>query len=308
MASPNAAVRGLWAAGRAGGLVLAAILLMGIGPREQAAKPGGASAEALASYRRDMLSYFRSHYLLPIIVPEGQSVGDVYSADFWSLEERAKSCFPTLSATPPAPAPIDLPMLAPSAASSAALAAGLSDLARQGVAPRTALLFADATVTTASKGELRRALSKDCAYLTPILEEQTVGKGGPVKIILGRVVHARKSVFFGFDALPEADGSVRALTERLTAGAANRFKARLLDGRASAAFDARAKSGVLLESREPVPIAFAPAFLPKLVVDGFGFNEPGAVGSQQFKWDPFDPAAKAEDRQLFDGLVEALSR
>lgn len=301
-------MRALASAGRLAGLFVAALLLMGIGPREQASKTGAASGDALAGYRKEMLVYFRSHYLLPIVIPEGQSVGDVYSSDFWTLEERANNCFPALP--PGRSEATDLPILQPSAASSAGFAVGVTDVAKSGFAGKAVVLFTNVSVTTTSKGDLRRSLSKDCAYLTPILEEQVVGKGVPVKIVLGRVVYAKKAAFFGFDGAG-AEQQAKALAQRLSSVASDRLgSVRVLDAGASAVFDPGAKAGVLAETRAALPIAFAPAFLPKTVVDGFGFNEGtrGAGGPPQFKWDQFDPAAKTDDRRLFEALVDALGK
>ena len=292
---------------RVAGLLLVGLVLMAIGPRDPSPKGGSGSAGALAGYRKEMLSHLRPYFLLPIILPSGQTIGDVYSSDFWTLEERAKSCFPTLAAS--SAEPTSLPVLRPGAASSAGFALGLADIASLGFNGRAVILFTNAHVTTTSKGELRRALSDDCAYLAPIIEERTVGKGAPIKIILGRIVYAEKAVFLGVDTSANPEGDAAALAQRLTALAGHLLETvRVLDAGASATFDARARAGVFAKMKAPVPVAFAPAFLPKVVMDGFGFNEAGEPIPGQLAWRPFDPEAKADDRQLFEALVDALSK
>jgi hypothetical protein len=287
------------------GLLLVGLVLMGIGPRDQ--PPKNRPSDIVTGYRKEMLGYFRPYFLLPITVPAGQTVGDVYSSDFWSLEERAKSCFPTLPAG--APEATTLPTLRPIAASTAGLALGLPDVASFGFAGRTAVQLANATVITTSKGDLRRSLSKDCDYLGPILEERTVSRGTPIKIILGRVVYAKKAGFFGIDASANPAGDAAALAQRLTSiGAASIASVRVLDAQASARFDPNARAGVYVETKAPEPVAFAPAFLPKLVMDGFSWQEPNETAPDKFTWQSFDPAAKADDKQLFEALVDALSK
>jgi hypothetical protein len=286
-------------------LLLAGFILMAIGPRDPRPRGEAAPPDGPAGYRKELLGHLRPYFLLPIMVPSGQTIGDVYSSDFWSLEERAKSCFPTLAAS--APEPTTLPVLRPGTTASAGFALGLADVESLGFAGRAVVVFTDVQAMTTSKGELRRALSSDCAYLAPILEERTVGKETPVKIIVGRIVYARKAVFFGMEtANAPADAAV--LAQRLTALAGARLApVRVLDAQASAGFDPRARAGVLAELKTPEPVAFAPAFLPKVVMDGFGFNEAGDP-IPAIAWKPFDPGTEADDRQWFEALVEALGK
>jgi hypothetical protein len=283
---------------------LAVLSTGGMGRREM---PPTEVSPTLVAFRSEMIKAFKALYLLPIIVPSGEVVGDVYDPAFWTLEERATRCFPTLR-TPDAQAWV-LPSVRLGNASEGGFALGLAtalNISGASSGQRTAeIQYSDAKVRVVSKGELRRSLSPACKDLSTIVNETvTYPQASVPHVIIGKVVYAKPHVVIGAGSTESARVTAENLRQILskTPELAS-LVVSIIDPSVSGHWDDSTTAGVVIEGTTEVPVAFAPAFLPKPVFEHtLGANSANIL--KGYQWRNFDPAI-AESRDLFDILVES---
>lgn len=297
----------LWA--RAGLGLFAAAATGGMGARD-ATTSGTLLGAAAARYRSEVIGYFKAHALLPVLVPAGQQIGDVYDPEYWVLEERAGRCFPSL--TRPAAEPSALPAFSLSTAADVGFALGLGRLlnlsASVDAGQKATVTFSDVRVATASKGELRRALSEECAHLRPIVDETAVPPAQiAVKAVIGAIVYAKPLVFLDAETAAAAQAQTASLRNLIAAAfPAAALAVRGLDANASAGLGFGQRHGVLVETQSAIPVAFAPAFLPKPIFDQTRGGS-DAVVLQGYRWQAFD-AGSPEQKRLFERIVDASAK
>jgi len=221
----------------------------------------------LKEYRAIMVAYFRVHGLLPILVSAGQRVGDVYDPDQqWALLSTAADCFPGLAE--PAEIPTELVHTVDIRRGHVAAALGLGrilSIAGTGKRERTVKLsFTHATIRRVAQMALRKALCAECGYLLPLIEGKTQDYDGKASLpfVVGTVLHAKRQIFVGADAGAEMKASAQQLGSLSSA-----LRVLDLDPTLSAGLGYGGERGLLLQSEASLPVALAPAFLPKLIFD-----------------------------------------
>jgi hypothetical protein len=295
---------------RAAGLLLAAPLLAGLGNR-----PLPDSLEGdIRAYNAMMASFFRPNALVPVAVPAGQSVGDVYEYDTWVLAERVGTCFPSLQELRTGPSVLPaITRLASRHVGLALGAAGLVDLDGSVNSENTVeVRFLDVLYAETSKGELRRSLDPACENLRPVVEEKpdlaALSERRPV--IIGRLLTGRKQIFIGVRDSTDMTAKVNALRAVLAATGAGAAAAAIpIEVSVAAQGRFGNRQGLVVETTQRMPIAFQPAFLtdiflrpPPGVVQG-NDTRPESRSGPEPSWAAFDPANNAEQREIFDRLV-----
>ncbi len=289
--------------------LVAVLALGGMGSRLPGSPPDGQVTASLDRYKSDVLAYFKHVGLLPIIVPEGQRVGDIYNpSDNWVLKDRASRCFPKLDLA--AAEPSVLPDVILNSVDEAGTALGLAKLLNLSASTdrqqRVVVAYSDVTFTRASQGELRDALDAKCEYLRPIVDETVVPPADvDVKVIIGKVFYARPIVFFATEDAAAAKAQLDSLSKVLPTAAA--LALRGLDADASVSLGFGQRHGVLVESKVAVPVAFAPAFLVKPVFDRTLGASSDASVLKGYRWQQFDTSSE-EQRMLFEHIVDASVR
>jgi hypothetical protein len=222
-------------------------------------QPAGNVKVQLDAVERALIEAFKQQFLMPIVLAADQTPGDVMDWSSWTLDERSMQCFPTLQLPPPKPT--TLPAVTTLESLNGGLSLGLNRTFRvDGRDARTfrlSIQFEDAQIVLATKGDLRRALSDQCAHLEPVVTEKPWMQTAPPPLIIGRVVSARKRVVLVVDN----DSDLEIAARVATSAAAGKTKVTRADSQALLAFGLAGHGGVVLESNERLPVAFAPAFL-----------------------------------------------
>ncbi len=254
---------------------------------------------------------FGNFKLAPIIVPEGEQVGDLIDADTTSLIARAEDCFNGLQ-------PRKNPSLLPSIVthSKKGIAAGLGvggdlvDVHGEGNEGESFILeFTDVQVAKASIVQLRQSLKKgvpECEVVRPFIivaappssistkppgnqgvqrvadiskriaiQGGTIVSDKPPPLLLGTVFTARRVIRIETSRVLDANAKLslaQKFMEEL--GLKSTFEA-------SAAGNNEASEAVVIEGKEAVPVAFAPAYVvkpnPRKLANGQNRYEVAAV-------------------------------
>jgi hypothetical protein len=236
---------------------------------------------------------FGNFKLAPIVVPEGEEVGDLIDPNSTSLIARAEDCFDGLQVRK---SPSQLPSILTH--SEKGIAAGLGvggtlvSASGQGREDQSFVLeFADVQVAKVSLVQLRESLKRnvpecqevrpfiDASYTPAIPAPNKPGKKGargvadisksiamqgasivsdkPPPLLLGMVFTARRVIRIETSRVLDAKAKLslaQKFIEKLGLGSA--FEA-------SAAGNSDATETVVVEAKEAVPVAFAPAFVVK---------------------------------------------
>lgn len=292
-------------------LILAPLALTGMGNR-----PLPPTVEDdVQRFNRVLLEFFRPHFMLPIAIPAGQAVGDVYEFGTWVLAERARTCFPGL--VEPRTGSTSLPAVTRVAASHVGFALGLDRLldlqGAVGTERAVEMRFRDVRYSEVAKGDLRRTLSTACEQLRPVVEEQRdrIEPGRPPPVVIGRLISGRKQVFVGLRDTGEVAARADALKAALTAAGGGAVAAALpVEVRAAVEGEFGSRRGLVVETVDAVPIAFQPAFIidvyaalktDRALQSGTGAGGPAAPPAAA--WTAFDPGTSADHREIFDSLT-----
>ena len=285
-------------------VLLAAVFCAGMAPRVSSE----AVEEHADHFKAALLGYFKSYYLLPIIIPAGQDTGDVYDPEWWLLKDRRTTCFPRLAQ--PKYEKTDLPGVVNVSAEEAGLALGLGRMLKLDLSASaihtTQIRFRELSVRQVSQGELKRNLSAACSYLRPIVDElrQEVGVAKPYAII-GRVVRGKRDVFLGVSEKVDLNGAVNSIDKLLEGiGFKSRVKVRGLTASESAALGFERRQGIILQGDEVLPIAFTPAFIPDAILSSTQTRGEGDAAEVQ--WRAFEPERDPAQAARFKKLVEAV--
>jgi hypothetical protein len=258
-------------------------------------------------YQRTLLQYLRAYYLLPIVVPVDQQPGDVYDPKYWLLKSRRMECFPGL--TEPEFTKTNLPGLVDVGAGNLGLALGLGNIvstsASGKMSDKIQILFRDLEVAEVSQTALAVTLDPACDYLKPIVNEREADLSvRKPYIVIGRIVRGKRDIFVGVREGAEANAVAQDIAASLGTIAANpAIKVLAADAKVSVSVGFEGRRGVIVQSEQIQPIAFAPAFIPDLIYDqtrgGPNANNPPVA----LKWNAFingDPTSSAQ----FDRLIE----
>jgi hypothetical protein len=282
----------------AGAMVLA---LCGMGSR-----PSPELGNNLTRYQRVLISYFRAFNLLPIFVPEGQDVGDVYDRGDWTFQDRGDKCFPQLPKMPMLPSA--LPGMLETNRLDAVAALGILDefggSVSGALADTASIQFRDVQVRKVAAGDLRDHLSDRCAYLSSLVHDVPVTPGEMLRapVVIGRVVYGRATVFVGITN--QANASFKADVDAVVKRVAH-VQGSVISADIAAELGFVSKNGIFLESTESVPIAFAPAFLAKeLSTSVRGPDGEETKHVLGYEWQPFSPEDNALQSEEFQRLLD----
>lgn len=252
--------------------------------------------QSLDAQRAALFTYFKSFGMLPILIPEGQMVGDVYDLQSGSLKDQASRCFPGLEigefeAT-------TLPTVLQTDKASAAALFNLPAFASGSGSARyenvVSIRYIDARVKKVSLSSLRSALSSECAYLRPLMNGTLVDPDGleELPLIISRVIYGKPEFFIGLKDGMDFEGEA-SLAD---------FSLEQADTTAQVTFKRQGDRGLILSSNDVLPVAFTPAFLPTPIFDEIrGSDEqpdPTLVG---YEWKDFENSVF--DPDVFGALL-----
>jgi hypothetical protein len=255
---------------------------------------------------------FATFHLAPIIVPEGEKVGDLIDASTTSLIARAEDCFSGLS---PRNDPSLLPSISTLSEKGVAAALGIGgDLVSGGgevsEGQSFVLEFKDVQVQKVSLVQLRKSFRKDipeCQQVRPFIDAtytpslDAIKKRHPKIAEISKTIADRQGTIIADSPPPLLLGTV------FTARRAIRIEtSRILDAKAKLSLGQRfleklglgdsftisgsgndeSSNRLVLEGKEAVPVAFAPAFVVKQtrqLANGHTTYEVAAIDSDQIQ-------------------------
>jgi hypothetical protein len=295
-------------------VLLSPLALTGMGSRPVPA----AIENDVQQFNQNLLAFFRPYFMLPVTIPAGQSVGDVYEYGTWVLAERAAFCFPGLPE--PRTGSTSLPALTRIATQHLGFALGLDKLLDLGAsvdADRAVeLRFRDLRYAEVAQGDLRRNLAERCNHLRPVVEEQPdrIDPARRPPIIIGRLISGRKQVFIGLrdtqNLLARAD-ALRAILATAGGGMVAAAAGKLpVEVRVALEGEFGLRQGLVIETTEAMPIAFQPAFIidyyaarqADMAFRGEGGATRPGTAPRDVPWMAFEPRANALQREIFDSL------
>ncbi len=256
-------------------------------------------------YEKTLILYFKRLNLIPIFLPEDQKVGDVYNVADGVFLDRAEKCFPKLSELPPVPS--TLPQVIIINKGDAKLSLNLSRFfvssASANIDNVSLIRFSDVSIQRVAAVDLQRNLSDQCTYLKDYMTGPPVDRDKVNKkiVIIGRLLVGRPLIYTGL--LHSADA--RALADlRLEFSKLKRFKGQIIDANADTKIGYAVKRGILLESKEILPIAFSPAFLPKDIIEEVrGANNNYRNEVIGYDWYPFEPDFSIDHKNSFEDFL-----
>lgn len=214
-------------------------------------------------------SVFGQFHLAPIVIPQGEKVGDIYNTNNATLIAGPEDCFPGLQVRDSSS---QLPAIVLSSETALAAALGVTPIAdvdgSANLGRRFTLDFADVKVQRASQATLRRTLNvsaPECKRLSVFIQGETTAKShrnnvsivadSPPPLLVGTVFYARRVVHVSLDRKVTADAKIsfaQKIMERL--GLEDGFK---ISGDVAFA-DA---SSLDLVGKNLVAVALAPAYV-----------------------------------------------
>jgi len=277
--------------------------------------PSDVIRDQLQEYKNTLLAYFRAFNLLPILLPADQQPGDVFDMrQMGILRARGRECFPGLAE--PAPVSSALTYTFELDAGKLGLALGLERMLSlnvdSGFERATVVNYTDVKVSAVSQQALTLAVSEGCPDVQQVVTQSIVpvesSKAPPLLAIVGTLVAAKRQVFLA----AKSNVDVKSAAERITAmlggtGVGGVLRAVGVDPTISMTIGFSSKRGVIIQSDQLLPIAFAPAFLPDLLFSrAVGLNaDPGAPIAME--WRAFDPHS-VEDTARLRSLIDAARR
>jgi hypothetical protein len=251
---------GVWAV--CGGLYSAIWVPQAGAQTTNTAKPG----DQLAPIQELYLPFLKEYGLVPIPLPQGQQVGDVFDGDGWRLLATADDCFPNLTVRS---APTELPSISGHGSKAIAAELGLtivgSDL-QLGEDRSYELSFSDAVAKSVSLVQLREKLRSgipECDSVRPFLEVVNTGqeapapKGSPTDPpqVISTIIEARRVVRVSVrdTAQAQAEASIfSSWLKRIGLGSSAEVKVAVKDN---------GEAAVEIVGTDRVPVAFRPAYV-----------------------------------------------
>jgi hypothetical protein len=254
-----------------------------------------AQSDPLTEFYNTMQKDFEKQHLIPIVIPRGETVGNVYNIRNLQFVADSKTCFPRLVL--PTTQESDLPTLTTSNDINGALAAGLTNVAtaqaQLGKADGVTMEFTDVTVLSAPALTLVSAFDPNsCKFLQAEVEATRNGtpySGDASYLVVGEVMYAKRNLSFTYKDSGKASVEL-----------SNWQKFLALTGlTASASINADAQSTVVVVTKNPLPVAIRPAFVP----DSFPVS---IRGNNSLNWMPLDSHDKEINEQLDDLSVNLI--
>lgn len=159
-----------------------------------------ARSDEISDYYSKLHKNLEREHWIPILIPRGEKVGNVYDVHTLQFLADNKTCFPKLS--PPAPQESAVPSLTISSNVNGALAAGLTNVAtaeaQLGSADSVVMEYEDVTVVSMPALTLAGLFDpKRCKFLEAQVDATRNGKpysGQASYLVLGEVMSARRNI------------------------------------------------------------------------------------------------------------------
>jgi hypothetical protein len=261
-----------------------------------ALSPFPAGSAELSDLLKQYIETYRQQFseLKPTLVPLNRGsvnyrVGDLWDPSLTRLLQGVDTCFPGLT-----------PRKHPDTIGSITLhqTAGIGFLLRlkslfdfSGKASGEASIkvdFVDVVEEAPEEADLRRRHDPTlCPMASPLLDEGKVAENAEIPVIIGRLYRGKRRIVVTYETELEANAKLTEIGE-LIAGA-------------PAEIEAGAKYGsdrsIVISDREPVPLAFAPAFVPVLTT--FMGGKPHEAS---YVWMAFEPLKASPGDDLLSDL------
>jgi len=293
-------------------LGLLSVVTVGSSAVAMGTMPSQVVADQLTEYRRVLLTYFKAFNLLPIVLPAGQKPGDVFDMkQVGVLKSRSEECFPTL--VQPASVPSALAYTFQLDSAKAGLALGLQNIGSVNLSSdfeqTVTVSYTDVRVTAVSQQALSAALSDSCRDVAAVVRESDLplqqSNQPALLAIVGTLVTAKREIFIGTKQSFDVKTSVDKLSSVfLASGIGSTLKVIGLDPSMSVALGFGAKRGVLVQSDQELPVAFMPAFIPKVLFSSIQGAPPDQAIPRALQWQKFDPST-AESTRLLGSLIDS---
>ncbi len=289
------------------GIVLGSILffspnaLSGPSSNQTADPSNNLAIDHLVPFLAEQRALLADYGLVPIIVPHGQQVGDLFRADSWLLVARAEDCFPGLSANVRR-SPGALPTVSGHSARGLSAALGISSVAEVSLGAigehNWELSFADVEITSASVLQLRALLRTDepeCAAIKPALEASLMPGGAPVvvppqSLVIGTLYEAKRVLRISLSDEKTAQAELSVFDDLLHKFGLTASTKIGGGGSSSGA------STISITGDRPVPVAFGPAFVIRLPDPSLSYESPPLATSEEF--DRNDPEHREDLMRL----------
>lgn len=215
-------------------------------------------------YYEKMRQYFAPLHWIPILIPRGEQVGNVYNLENLSFVADRKLCFPKVSLPQESPSG-GLPSLIVENNANASLALGIRYVAdakgNLQNASRIEILFTEVKVSSLPALRLANALDvKKCKFLKAEIDAaRNENKSAMGDIVIGELLIAKKTVRITYNDQAGLSTSVSQLQNLIR-----------IAGLAASAKAERGKTNIVtVEYGSPLPIAMRPAFLPSMPYWGY---------------------------------------
>lgn len=266
------------------------------------ANPALAADSPFDQYRKALINYFQPFYLVPVLLPRGQKVGDVYDTQDFRLLSSATDCFPGLK--PNGPVPSDLPAISLDIATSVAVAVGAPSIASAdadlGISRQIHITFDGVQVSTATITAISHAYSHaKCPFLAPLVgfdKPYVATAPGSPPLVLAEVYSARRTVTFVLERKAAANASFDLA----------KFLSKLkLSTSVTAKASADAGDRITVVSEEVLPIAVRPAFVARHFLSGYMGPDSKPARLPGVTWEPFN-TTDPNHQQAFTDIMNNL--
>jgi hypothetical protein len=245
-----------------------------------------AVAAGMRSYVNALIQYwsaFEQGYV-PLVLGEGQEVGDVIAVDDHSVLKRRGQCFPNLAA--PKTTPQTLPRyvgLDKSATSFLFQLKGLAGLnASENQLDTVGIFYTDASINDLTPDDFKTVLSKECEMVRPLLDNsRNVMINGHDATVIRSIIHARSNVALAVSAGVDAQAKVDSVKKLLPPAG----KVLPLDANIEASIGISGKVGVTVTGESLAAVAFRPTHIATSWLGG---------GDTKRSMIPFDPTDEVQ--------------
>lgn len=260
--------------------------------------PRVARADAIEDYYSLLQNYFKGSHWIPIIVPRGEQIGNVYDVRNLQFVADGKTCFPKLKL--PALSTTTLPEATKGKTINGALALGAKNVAAAEAALGTSddmrLQFTDPHVLAVSAVTLANLYDlKKCKFLKSQVEATLSGQpltGETSNLVLGEILFAKRSLQMSYTNGAKAKAEL-SNWQRLI---------KLIGLSATATVDAQSDRSLSVTTSDLLPVAIRPAFIPDKFPDvRLGFDKHKA----DIHWKPLEIDSQS-DQQKVDDFAERL--
>jgi hypothetical protein len=257
-----------------------------------------ARGDAVQDYYDVMTSYFKGSHWIPVVIPRGEQIGNVYNVRNLQFVADGKTCFPQLML--PVPMSTVLPTTATGGNVNGALAAGVKDVAtaeaQLGASEGVNIELFDPEVSAFPAVTLATLYDpQKCRFLQKEIESTLAGTpfiGDTLHVVVGEILFAKRKITANYKNNVSAKAELSNWQRFI----------RLVGLSASADISTQSDRSVTVTTTKALPVAVRPAFVP----DKFPDVRLGLDNQQvPIRFAPLNAEAPAQQQQL-DDFVDKL--